>query len=296
MLKTNEKSLVKMAVQGTVATTLRYDDFEMDQHGQGHTVPSVGGITYNVKVGDPAFGWQGDHIEPAVSTILNADKRRDKPNRAYNFLACCGNEAIVISGDAKGHKGVVTGHHGGVEHVVIDFPDRTLNKLTMDDKFLIRTFGQGLALTDYPDVKVYNLDPMLLKMKQFISEKKGKLEVPVSAIVPAALMGSGLGAPDPASGDYDITTQDTGMLKKHKLDKIKLGDFVAIQDADNTFGRHYLTGAMTIGLVVHSDSILSGHGPGVVTLLSNRKSTIVPKISKTANIANLLKIGRKRGK
>ncbi|MCH8978173.1 MAG: DUF4438 domain-containing protein, partial [Armatimonadetes bacterium] len=161
---------------------------------------------------------------------------------------------------------------------MIDFSDRTLNKLCNDDKFLIRTIGQGLKLLDFPHVKAYNLDPLLLHKKGFISQKGKRLEVAVTALVPAAIMGSGLGHYDPASGDYDITTQDEAMVRKHQLDKIRLGDIVAIMDADNTYGRHYYGGAVTIGVIVHSDSILSGHGPGVMTLLSSRDDTLVPVI------------------
>jgi len=127
-----------------------------------------------------------------------------------------------------------------------------------------------------------------------IIEKRGLLEVPVTAMVPGALMGSGLGHPDPASGDYDITTMDTGLIRKHQLDRLCLGDLVALMDCDNTFGRHFLTGAVTIGVVVHADSILSGHGPGVMTLLSCRSSGIKPRRDAGANIGRYLRIGRYR--
>ena len=123
MLKTNAGKLVRMAIQGRVSAALRFEAFEMDAEGRGHALPSVGGIVYNVKVGDPAFGWAGDHIEPAVSALIDEEKRSSRQNQAFNFLACIGNVAIVQSGDAKGLRGIVTGHHGGVEHVLIDFED-----------------------------------------------------------------------------------------------------------------------------------------------------------------------------
>ncbi|MBI4353520.1 MAG: DUF4438 domain-containing protein [Candidatus Omnitrophica bacterium] len=292
--KMNEAKLVKMAVQGRPANPLRYAEFEMDFEGKGHSLPSVGGITYNVKTGDPAFGWRGDHIEPGVSVILDEDKRASKQNMALGFLACVGNEAVVVSGAAKGAKGVVTGHHGGVEHVLVDFDDKTLEKLTYDDKILIRAFGQGLQFADKPDVAVYNLDPKVLKLWGVKRCPDGRLEAPVALIVPAAIMGSGIGHPDPGTGDYDITTQDPKVVKRLGLDRLRFGDFVAIMDADNTYGRHYYEGAVTIGIVAHSNSFLSGHGPGVCTLLSSRKREIVPKISSDANLARLLKIGRFR--
>jgi len=292
MLRTNAKHLVKMAVQGKVAPAMRFGAFELDAEGRGRSVPSVGGIVYNVKVGDPAFGWAGDHIEPAVSAILNEEKRTNRENQAFNFLACVGNEAVVVSGDAKGARGIVTGHHGGVEHVLIDFDDETLGKLAIEDKILVKAWGQGLALPDHPGVKVYNLDPGLLE-KMGVRAVKDGLAVPVAAKIPAALMGSGIGHPDPGTGDYDITTQDPQMIKKHGLDRLRLGDFVAILDADNTFGRHYYSGAVTIAIVAHSDSFVSGHGPGVCTLLSARRG-LRPVLDAGANLGRILKIGRFR--
>ncbi|HOE10758.1 MAG TPA: DUF4438 domain-containing protein [bacterium] len=294
MLKTNEKHLVEMAVQGKIGPAVRSRGWTPDQFGKIHAVPGVGSIVYNVKVGDPAFGWKGDHIEPGVSTVVDENKRADSVNAAYNFLACMGNEARVVTGDAKGAKGVVVGHHGGIEHVMIDFDDKTLDKLTLDDKILIRAFGQGLELTDYPDVKVYNLAPSLLHKMGIKAGRDGTLQVPVTAMVPGELMGSGLGHPDPVSGDYDITTMDEKVIRKHNLDKIRFGDFVALMDCDNTYGRHFLSGAVTIGIVVHSDCIISGHGPGVATLLSCRTPLLKPMRSADANIGQILKIGRFR--
>ena len=139
-----------------------------------------------------------------------------------------------------------------------------------------------------------NLDPKVLKLWGVRFLSGGTLEVPVAAEVPSALMGSGLGHPDPGTGDYDITTQDPKAVKKYGLDRLRFGDFVAILDADNTYGRHYYEGAVTIGVVAHSDSFLSGHGPGVSTLLSSKKGHIKPKLSKNANLAQILKIGRFR--
>lgn len=296
LLKTNSTHLVKVAVQGRPANPLRFGEFEMDAEGKGHSLPSVGGITYNVKVGDTAFDWRGDHIEPGVSMILDEEKRSAKQNMALQFLACIGNEARVTSGAAKGAKGVVVGQHGGVEHLIVDFDDKTLDKLTYDDKILIRAFGQGLRLDGFDDVAVYNLDPSILS-RWAVRAVSGRLEVPVAMEVPSAIMGSGLGHGDPATGDYDITTQDKKLVKRLGLNRLRFGDFVAITDADNTYGRHFYEGAVTIGIVSHSDSFLSGHGPGVSTLFSTRtRGRIVPKISrKGANLAEILKIGRFRG-
>ena len=245
MLKTNEKQLVMQAVQGRVAPGVEWSPFEISHDGELFVAPSTGSITYNVKVGDTAFGWAADHVEPAVSSICSSDDKMAM--KGYNFLPCLGNEVIVISGKEKGAKGIVTGKHGGVEHVMIDFSDTVLNTLNFDDRFLIKTYGQGLRLLDYPDIHV-----------------------------------------------YDITTQDAAEVKKYKIDKIRVGDFVAITDADNRYGRSWKSGAISIGIVVHCDSYLAGHGPGVMTLLTTKKPLITPIIDQKANIANVLKIGRQR--
>ena len=42
---------------------------------------------------------------------------------------------------------------------------------------------------------------------------------------------------------------------------------------------------MTIGLIIHGDSAWTGHGPGVLDLLSSREGGIVPTADPDANIA-----------
>ncbi|MDD2201203.1 MAG: DUF4438 domain-containing protein [Firmicutes bacterium] len=293
MIRTNRDKLVIVSVQGVVAPHVRRQAFRIDADGVPFVLPGVGGIAYNVLVGDSVFGWAGDHVEPGVSTAADYDKRGDQKNRAYNVLACIGNKARVISGDAKGAEGVVTGHHGGIEHVLIDFDDDAMDKLAIDDKILIRACGQGLRLLDYPDVKMFNLDPDLLDLIR-IEEAGTKLRVGVAAVIPAVFMGSGIGSSDVASGDYDITTTDKAEIERLGIDKLRFGDIVALEDCDNLFGRSYRQGAMSIGVVVHSDCLVAGHGPGVATIMTTAKPIIEPVIDDTANIGHYLGIGRYR--
>lgn len=293
MIRTNRDRLVIVSVQGAVAPHVRRQAFRIDADGVPFVLPGVGGITYNVRVGDSAFGWAGDHVEPGVSTAADYDKRGDQKNRAYNILACIGNKARVISGDAKGAEGVVTGHHGGIEHVLIDFEDDAMDKLAIDDKILIRACGQGLKLLDYPDVKMFNIAPDLLDLIS-IEEAGSKLRVGVAAVVPAVLMGSGIGSSDVASGDYDITTTDKAEIERLGIDKLRFGDIVALEDCDNLYGRSYRQGAVSIGVVVHSDCLVAGHGPGVATIMTTAKPIIEPVIDDMANIGHYLGIGRYR--
>ena len=294
MLKTNEDKLVEVSMQCKPGPPRIRPGWKVDHEGNPFILPGIGGITLNIQVGDSAFGLAGDHIEPGVSCSANAGKPFEFPNNSLQLLSCVGNEAIIISGDVKGEKGTVIGHHGGSEHVIVDFPKEVLKQLTYDDNIMIRTKGQGLKLTDYPDIKLFNLDPDLLKKMKVNKMKGNRLQVPVTTIVPAQCMGSGLGSAHVAAGDYDVMTSDPETVKEYKLDRLKFGDFVALLDHDNSYGRAFVKGAVSIGIVVHSDCLLAGHGPGIATLLTCSTPLIEPVVDANANIANLLKIGTKK--
>jgi len=295
VLKTNEKKLVEQLLQCQPGFPPGRKGFSIDLHGKPFELPSIGGITINVQAGDSAFGWEGDHIEPGVS-CQSGNKPMENPNRGLQVFSCAGNKATISSGKAKGKKGIVLGHHGGSEHVIIDFDRKTKEQLTYDDKIMIRSVGLGLKLIDYPTIHCYNLSPSLLKkMKiQEIGGKNKRIKVPVTTLVPSECMGSGIGHMQPNSGDYDIMTSDPVTNEKYKFNKIRFGDFVALLDQDNRYGRTHKTGAITIGIVVHSDCLLAGHGPGVMTLLTSVEGDIEPVIDPGACIADLLSIGNKR--
>ncbi|HUT17353.1 MAG TPA: DUF4438 domain-containing protein [Acidobacteriota bacterium] len=292
MLRTNADKLVKISVIGEAASpVVGRSVYNISATGTPSILPGVGGITYNLRVGDPACGWEADHVEPGVSVENkeNDPRHGQGANVAFNVLSCVGNEAIVVNGDAKGAKGVVTGKHGGIEHVLVDFQPETLEKLMLGDKILVKAFGVGLKLTDFPDIKVMNMDPRFLEA---LNPKPNgeKLEVPVTHIVPAAIMGSGLGANQAHSGDYDIQLFDEKVIEQYGLEDLRLGDLVAIIDADHSFGRIYRQGAISIGIVVHTNCVTAGHGPGITSLMTSPSGKIIPEIDVKANIACLLKL------
>jgi hypothetical protein len=292
MLRTNIDKLVKISVMGEVASpVVGRSVYNVSAKGTPSVLPGVGGITYNIRVGDLACGWEADHVEPGVSVENKENDARygQGANAAFNVLSCVGNEAVVVSGDAKGARGVVTGKHGGIEHVVVDFQPETVEKLVLGDKVLVKAFGVGLRLLDFPDVRVMNVDPSFLEVLH--PEAQGeKLEIPVTHMVPAAIMGSGLGNNQTFSGDYDIQMFDEKVVEQYGLDDLRLGDLVAIIDADHSFGRIYRQGAITIGIVVHTNCVTAGHGPGVTTLFTSTEGKIIPEITAEANIAKLLKL------
>ncbi|UCF44702.1 MAG: DUF4438 domain-containing protein [Candidatus Bathyarchaeota archaeon] len=291
MLRTNANKLVKISVMGEATSPVAGKSvYKISATGTPSIFPGVGGITYNLRVGDPACGWEADHVEPGVSVENkeNHPRHGQGANVAFNLLSCVGNEALVVNGDAKGAKGVVTGKHGGIDHVLVDFQPETLEKLMLGDKILVKAYGMGLKLTDFPYIKVMNMDPHFLET---LNPNPGveKLEVPVTHIVPAAIMGSGLGANQAHSGDYDVQLFDEKVIEQYGLEDVRLGDLVALIDADHSFGRIYRQGAISVGIVVHTNGVTAGHGPGITSLMTSSSGKIIPKINAKANIACLLK-------
>ncbi|MGL5540075.1 MAG: DUF4438 domain-containing protein [Erysipelotrichaceae bacterium] len=281
----NKNKLVKMAVAGkihhpTMPASLYWSGYD----GLSRCENGTGSITYNFQIGDSCMDLEGDHVEPGVS-LRNEN---DKENNAIMGLACIGNDAIVLSGDAKGRKGVVTGKHGGVEHTMISFDEETLELLAIDDRILIKTYGNGLKFQDYA-TKILNIDPTTLeKLLALVPQSGLKLQVPVTHIVPAHLMGSGLGSSNSFS-DYDIMTQDAAEVARFHLDTLRFGDIVAIEDHDTFYGPHFKKGALSIGVIVHSDSKSAGHGPGVCVILSGNTAELECVLHKDANLTTLFR-------
>lgn len=291
MITTNKEQLVCQSVIGEITSPLGgINPYRINPDGVSDVYPGVGGITYNLRIGDLAGEKFGDHVEPGVS-ISNFTQvgGQPGPNRALNIFSCVGNVAKVVSGDAKGKTGRVTGKHGGIEHVLVDFAPKVLDQLTIGDKIQIKACGCGLSLPDLPGIKVMNMDPALVEALPLKKLKNGKLEVPVTHTVPAKIMGSGIGASHSHTGDYDIQLFDAPTVEEFGLADLRLGDFVAIMDADATFGRIFKTGSVVIGIVVHASCVLAGHGPGVMIAMSSKDGLIVPKISARANLATYFK-------
>lgn len=286
MVKTNSEKLVMQSVQGKIHSPVASKLFRVNREGIAEIIPATGGITYNFKIGDSCMDLVGDHIEPGVS--IKNDNASE--NNALMLLSCIGNEARVVSGEAKGAKGYVTGMHGGIEHILIYFDKEDMEKMAIGDSILVKSHGQGLKIEGIEDVKCMNIDPNLFD-KIGIKQNNDKiLEVPVVTEIPAYLMGSGVGSATAFSGDYDIMTGDKGANKEFGINKLRFGDLVLLRDCDNTNGRQYLKGAVSIGVVVHSDCIKSGHGPGITVIMSSKDTLIKGIKTENANIAHYLDI------
>jgi len=283
MIKTNREWLPILSVQGKVSNPIFRTSYRVGRDGQPRVLTGTGGIVYNAKIGDNCMHWVADHLEAGVSI----KHEKSDENMAFNHLACVGNLATIMSGEAKGSQGFVTGKHGGIEHVLAYFKEETLAKMSIDDTVMIKAVGQGMRIDGFEDVVCQNLDPDLFE-KMGISIVGGVLEVPVAYEIPAVLMGSGLGSATAHSGDYDITTGDRKSYESLNLKDMRFGDIVLLLDSDNSYGREYVQGAVSVGVVVHGNSTIMGHGPGITSLISCKTSKIKGRICKDANIATYL--------
>lgn len=292
MTRINADRLVAVSVMGQIAHPIGRASapHRVGHDGVPRVLPGTGGIVLNQRIGDPCVGLAGDHIEPGVALHNNGREvvgPRDGPNNALITYACVGNLARVTSGPCTGKTGVVTGKHGGINHVLVDFPTETLLRLSIGDRVQIVSHGLGLRLLDHPRIEAMNCSPRLLRRWGLV-ERDGALHAPVTHLVPAQLMGSGLGRNTAWRGDYDIQLADRATRMRHGLGSLRFGDMVAIVSGDARFGPSYRRGRITLGVIVHGDSTVSGHGPGVTALLSGPADALRPVLARDANLARLL--------
>lgn len=289
-LEVNRDHLVEMAALGEIrAPTFPNPPYRIAPDGSILTIPGTSSIVYNFRVGDTAIDMAGDHIEPGVSMSHPSDAER----HALNVLAQIGNEVRIVSGEARGAVGTVIGKHGGIDNVMVEFPDAVYDDLVIGDRMQVRAIGLGMEATNVEGVAIRNMSPRLLDALNAAGmgvDRDGMLQVPVTHLVPAKVMGSGLGRNHVASGDYDIQMFDEGVNERYNLNSLRMGDIVAIIDADNTHGRIYLEGAVTIGVISHGKSRVAGHGPGVTALLTSAEGRITPVMDPDANLSTLLNL------
>ncbi|MBW2644794.1 MAG: DUF4438 domain-containing protein [Deltaproteobacteria bacterium] len=289
VLKTNKDKLITTAVESVVIPA-RGASHEVTYDGTPRIGIGMHSINYTVSIGDPAYGWaSSDHVEPDVSTYgRDADSSAEC---AIAILSGIGNPAKVLTGEAKGAEGFYIGRHSPARDLLW-FPKDVLDKLSLDDRFQVRARSVGLKIEGFEDVRVNMISPELLE-KLGISIQDGQLIVPVVMEIPGRIMGSGLGASFVETSDYDIQTTCPDTVERYNLEKLRIGDVVAIRDHYNSFGTGRHKGAVTIGIVCHGWSYLAGHGPGVNTVLSALPGRIKPRIDPHSNAAYYLGIRQK---
>ena len=287
MLRLNTAKLIKTTVTGQVShpkimPMASVDGIAVTTEGAKTAVPGIGGVAVGIHAGSSAYGWAADHLELGAST----SNPNEKEAQAYYFFSSIGNRATMLSGEAARASGFVAGKHA-TNSVIVDFEDSSLAKIYPGDKICIEAYGAGLEFSEQPSIKVSSIDPLCLTamLSQTVASHadSATLTMPVAAIIPPELLGSGLGYLRPC-GDVDFMTSDWSAIVAHQLDDIKLGDIVLIRDICNNYGASYQRDAVSVGVVSHGDSKLAGHGPGLTLFLTAAKDQIRPVIDKTANI------------
>ena len=283
-LKTNKDQLMTIAVEGAI-NSASSRGYSVTYDGSSRLLLGMGSINHTVSVGDAAYGWaNADHVEPDAS-FTNPD------SPALGILGSIGNEATLISGAARGAKGYYIGKHGSS---MIWFPKNVLDELSVNDKVQVKARGVGLKIEGFEDVRINKLAPELLESIG-IEVENDQLVVPVVKVVPGHIMGSGLGMGRMIleNVDYDIQTTCPATVEEYDLKSLRIGDLVAIQDHYDYYGRGRYEGAMTIGVVIHGWSDISGHGPGLDPIISALPGRVDIRIDPDANIAYYLGIKEK---
>lgn len=286
-ITTNDDKLVAVSVMGIVAHPtfpgLPAEPYRLAADGTPFLLPTYGGVVYNVSVGDPAYGWRADCVHPGVSIAHPTDTG----NRGLNIFACIGNEAVIMTGDAKGEKGVVTGKSGRFsEQVIVHFPKAMREGIAVGDKIVVRSRGVGMAIAEHESVRFKSLSPELLHALGVQSDGS-KLRVPVVATVPAHLLGAGAGLTS-EGGSLHLQTTDRPAVAAAGLDTLRLGDFVALTDYDSRYQHGYLRGAVGIAVVGQTDGPRAGYGPGLTLLMTDALGVLEPVLTPNTNLVSLL--------
>ncbi|MDH5200605.1 MAG: DUF4438 domain-containing protein [Candidatus Bathyarchaeota archaeon] len=291
-ISTNRDKLMRQALLGKIAPPKMLVEggliggYVTTWDGRPKIGIGVGGIKYNVGVGDPCLGWaEAEYLEPGVS-LLGVD---DRAEMAFVKLSCVGNEATVVDGEAKGARGVVTGKGGTAAtagHVFAHFPEADLEGLNIGDKVRVTAEGVGLEIEGF-DGRVFNMSPGFLEsLGPEIDD--GMLRLPAVKEVPSHAMGMGVGGAPAESGSWCIQFSPPRLVEELGLGGLRIGDLVACRDILMSYGKGYYRGAMTIGVVTTGGSDIAGHGPGVMAIAASKKGKIEPRIDPGANVTRYL--------
>ena len=288
-IATNRADLIAVSVAGAVAhpslPALPAEPYRLAADGTAFLLPTWGGLVYNVSVGDRAFGWAADCIHPGAS-IRQAD---DMKNRGLLTYACVGNRATVMTGQAAGARGVVTGKSGRFsEQLIVHLPVAARATMAVGDQIVIRAEGVGMTLTAHPAIALRSLSPDLLAVLP-AREQEGRVVFGVTARIPAHLVGAGLGLSS-EGGSVHLQSTDRALLAELRLDQLRLGDIVALDDTDSRFNHGYLRGARAIGVVCSTDGPRAGYGPGITVLLTAPAGELGSFDATGANLADLLSL------
>ena len=172
--------------------------------------------------------------------------------------------------------------------LLVDFEPDVLDRMTIGDTVQIRATGRGLRLNGHPSLEFKKTSPALAEAFG-LRVDGGRVICPVAMELPARIMGSGAEL-NAEFVDQDLMSGDRALMAELGIDQMRLGDLIAIRDVDHRFGRSYRRGWVAICLCIHGDSVLTGHGPGILTLITGPEDALGFTIDPAANIATTLAI------
>ena len=85
-----------------------------------------------------------------------------------------------------------------------------------------------------------------------------------------------------------MQSTDRELLAELGLDRLSLGDVVALEDTDSRYNHGYLRGARAIGVVASTDGPRAGYGPGIAILMTAPAGELGSFQSSETNILQLL--------
>ena len=85
---------------------------------------------------------------------MSISHENENSNRGLNIFSCVGNEAVVMTGEAKGERGVVTGKSGRFsEQVILHFPKAVRERIAIGDKIAVKSRGVSLSVAEHPHIR-----------------------------------------------------------------------------------------------------------------------------------------------
>lgn len=238
--------------------------YEIDIDGHPFVPVGNAGVVLGVELGDLLTSVDADHVAPGVTMVHPEQAAR----HALTSLSCIGNNVVVRSGAAAGATGHVIGKRGELGRVIVSFSQEILDQLRPGDAMSVRAFGQGASLpAEAGDVQLMNLDPGLLSLLPF--EFDNGVSAGVRLELPSKVCGNGVGRPAQA-WDIDLALPDDD----ESLGALRFGDLVSVADVDVRANVGYRRGWRTIGVIVHGDSRLPGHGPGWLPILTGSATAL----------------------
>jgi len=130
--------------QEQLSTLGGVNPYRINPDGHSDIYPGVGGITYNVRIGDPACGLFADHVEPGVSiSNFTQYQGQSAPNKALNLFA-----SDVFPCDYPDSDVILMAHYSGlrIREIPVRMQQRAGGK-SMHDGFTPAYYGIKMLLS-----------------------------------------------------------------------------------------------------------------------------------------------------